>query len=313
MTRKTISVVTPCFNEEAGIAECYEAVKRVFEMEMPDFDREHIFIDNCSGDRTVAILKEIAARDHAVKIIVNARNFGHARSPHHAILESRGDAVTPVLADLQTPPSILPEMAARWRDGFKVVVAVRKDTGEGFVARKVRSLFYSVIQRLSKVEQIPNFMGYGLYDRQVVDVMRTLYDPEPYFRGLVPEIGFARAVVEYAQPERRHGKSRHSLMDLVDLALVALSIYSKAPMRVMTLIGAATAALSLLAGFVYFIVKLLYWDSIPLGVAPLLLATLLLGAIQLVALGLLGEYVVLLLQYARRFPLVVERERINFD
>jgi glycosyltransferase involved in cell wall biosynthesis len=313
MTRPLISVVTPCYNEEGGIAECYEGVKRVFVERLPDCDYEHIFIDNCSRDRTVAILKDIAARDRNVKIIVNARNFGPSRSPHHAILESRGDAVTPVLADLQTPATIIPEMVARWREGFKVVVAVRKGTTEGFVARNVRSLFYSLIKRLSKVDQIPNFIGYGLYDRQVVDVMRRLYDPEPYFRGLVPEIGFARAVVEYDQPDRRHGKSRHSLWDLIDVAMVALSTYSKAPMRVMTVAGAATAGVSLLAGFAYLVAKLIYWNSIPVGIAPLLLATLFIGAVQLLALGLLGEYVVLLLQYARRFPLVVESERVNFD
>ncbi len=311
--RQVISIVTPCYNEEEGIAECYEAVRREFVERIADCDYEHIFIDNCSTDRTVAILKEIAARDRNVKIIVNARNFGAARSPHYAMLQAGGDAVAPILADLQTPPSILPAMVARWRDGFRVVVAVRRGSREGLVGRMTRAAYYAVIQRLSKVEQIPNYIGFGLYDRRFMDIARTIYEPVPYFRGLVPEIGFERAVVEYDQPDRVHGHSRNSIFDLVDLAMLALSTYSTAPMRLMTVAGGVVACLSLLAGLVYLVLKLLYWSQIPIGVAPQLIATFFLGAVQLLALGLIGEYVGLLLQYARRFPLVVEKERVNFD
>ena len=311
--KKLISIVTPCYNEAAGIAECYEAVRAIFDDRLTDFAHEHIFIDNCSSDRTVEILKEIAGRDHRVKIIVNARNFGPARSPHHAILQAMGDAVVPVLADLQTPPEVLPDMIRKWNGGFKVVIGVRRGTREGVLSRFARSAFYSFIKRFSQVEQIPNYIGYGVYDRQVIDVMRSLYEPDPYFRGLVPEIGFERAIVEYDQPERRHGKSRNSLSDLVDLAILGLSIYAKAPMRLMTIAGLFVAALSLMAAVVYFVLKLIYWNSFSMGIAPLLLATLFFGSIQILALGLIGEYVGLLLRYARRFPLVVERERVNFD
>ncbi|MBB4198648.1 hypothetical protein CCR94_19375 [Rhodoblastus sphagnicola] len=310
---KTISIVTPCYNEEAGIAECHEACRKVMESELSNYAYEHIFIDNCSTDRTVAILKEIAARDKRVKIIVNARNFGPQRSPHHATLQAGGDAVTTVLADLQTPPSILPAMVRQWEAGYKAVIAVRRGATEGFFIGLARKTFYALIKRLSKIEQIPNFMGYGLYDRQFMDVVRTLYEPEPYFRGLVSEIGFERAIVEYDQPERKHGKSRHSLFDLIDFALIGLTTFSKAPMRLMTVIGFVVAGLSLLSAFVYLCVKLLFWSQVPIGVTPILLATFFLGAVQLLALGLLGEYVGLLLQYARGFPLVVEKERVNFD
>ena len=311
--KKLISVVTPCYNEEAGIAECYEGVRAVFAERMQAYDYEHVFIDNCSQDRTVAILKEIAARDASVKIIVNARNFGHARSPHYAMLQAQGDAVVPILADLQTPPSIIPEMAAQWEAGFKVVVAVRRDSVEGFVGKAMRSAYYGLLRRMSKVEQIPNYIGFGLYDRSFMDIARTIYEPVPYFRGLVPEIGFERAVVEYSQPDRKHGKSRNSLATLVDLALLGLSTYSNAPLRLMSVAGICVAALSLLAGLVYLVAKLLWWNSIPVGVAPMLIATFFIGAVQLLALGLIGEYVSLLLQYARRFPLVVEKERVNFE
>ncbi|MCW2283766.1 glycosyltransferase involved in cell wall biosynthesis [Rhodoblastus acidophilus] len=310
---KTLSLVTPCYNEEAGIAECYEACRNIMS-ELPGYAYEHVFIDNCSGDRTVAILKEIAARDKRVKIIVNARNFGHARSPHHAMLQVDGDAVIPVLADLQTPPALIPEMVRAWEEGYKVVVAVRENAGAGSPpVALARKLFYSLIRKISNVEQIPNYIGYGLYDRRVMDVMRTLYEPDPYFRGLVPEIGFERKVVAYHQPERKHGTSRHSIFDLVDYALTGITTFSKAPMRLMTVVGFVAACLSFAFGFLYLIAKLLFWSSIPFGVAPILIAVFMLGSIQLLALGLLGEYVGVLLQYARRFPLVVEKERVNFD
>jgi glycosyltransferase involved in cell wall biosynthesis len=310
---KTLSIVTPCYNEEAGIAECYEACRKVMS-ELPGYAYEHVFIDNCSGDRTVAILKEIAASDKRVKIIVNARNFGHARSPHHAMLQVNGDAVIPVVADLQTPPALIPEMVRAWEDGYKVVVAVRTNAGAGSpLVALARKVFYGLIRKISKVEQIPNYMGYGLYDRRVMDVMRSLYEPDPYFRGLVPEIGFERKVVEYRQPERAHGTSKHSLFDLIDFALMGITTFSKAPMRLMTVTGFIAACLSLACGFLYLVAKVLFWSSIPVGIAPILIAVFLLGSVQLLALGLLGEYVGVLLQYARKFPLVVEKERINFD
>jgi len=310
---KTISLVTPCYNEEAGIRECYETCRKVMEGELADYGYEHIFIDNCSTDKTVAILKEIAATDKRVKIIVNARNFGPGRSPHHALLAASGDAVVPILADLQTPPSVLSEMVRHWAAGSKVVIAVRRDSDERGLMVFARKAFYALLKRFSKVDQIPNFIGYGLYDRQVMDVMRSLNEPDPYFRGLVPEIGFERAVVEYDQPGRRHGRSRNGLLDLVDIALLGITTFSKAPMSLMTVVGFIVASLSLLAAFVYLCVKLLFWNSVPVGITPILLATFFFGAVQLLALGLVGEYVGLLLQYARKFPLVVEKERVNFD
>ncbi len=311
---KTISLVTPCFNEEAGIRECYEGCRNVMEGELADYAYEHIFIDNCSTDRTVAVLKEIAAQDKRVKIIVNARNFGPGRSPHHAMLVAGGDAVVPILADLQTPPSILPEMARNWAAGSKIVIAVRRDSGEHGPTALARKAFYALIKRFSKVDRIPNYMGYGLYDRQVMDIVRSLNEPDPYFRGLVPEIGFERAVVEYGPPSRRHGRSRHGLLDLVDIALLGITTFSKAPMRLMTVSGFIVASLSLLAAFVYLCVKLMFWNSVPIGVGPILIATFFFGAVQLLALGLVGEYVGLLLQYARRFPLAEKRsESISID
>lgn len=176
-----------------------------------------------------------------------------------------------------------------------------------------RRVFYAMIKRISRIEQIPNYIGFGLYDRKVIEVLRSLNEPEPYFRGLIPEIGLPRAVVEYDQPARTRGDSKNSLVDLIDLALLGVTTYSKAPMRILTVAGFVVAAFSLVAAVVYFCLKLLLWSSVPFGITPILLATLFFGSAQLLALGLLGEYVGLLLQYARRFPLVIEKERINFD
>ena len=244
--KKKISVVTPCFNEEGGIRECYERVKEVFANELPHYAREHLFIDNCSTDRTVAILKLIALTDPDVKIVVNARNFGMSRSPYYGMLQATGDAFVPMVADLQTPPELIVDFARKWEEGFKMVIAVREGMQEGFITRLWRALFYSIMSRLSKVQQIRNFIGFGLFDRRVIDVLRDLDEPDPYFRGLVSEIGFEKAFVPYAQPLRKHGKSKHNFFDLLELAMLGLTTYSKVPIRLMTLTGLAISAASVM-------------------------------------------------------------------
>lgn len=310
--RRKLSILTPCYNEAEGIAECYERVRKVMG-ELPHYDYEHLFIDNSSRDRTVAILKEIAARDHHVKIIVNSRNFGHTRSPHHAMLQLTGDCFVPVLADLQTPAELIPDLVAKWEAGYKMVVAVRRSSEEDWLMRTTRRLFYRVIARLSYVEQIQNFIGFGLYDRQVIEIIRGLDEPDPYFRGLVSEIGFDKAIVEYDQPPRRHGKTKNNFYIMFELAMLGLTTYSKVPLRLMTFGGLIIAVGSLLVGLGYLVYKLIFWNTFTAGIAPLLIATFFFGAVQLIALGLVGEYVGLVLQYSRRFPLVIEKERINFD
>ena len=311
--RRKLSILTPCYNEEAGIAECHQRVRAVMEGQVQGYDYEHLFIDNCSKDRTVAILKDIARRDRRVKIIVNSRNFGHTRSPHHGMLQITGDAFIPVLADLQTPPEIIPALVAQWEAGYKMAVAVRRSSEEAWPMRLARRSFYRLIARLSHVQQIQNFMGYGLYDRSVVEIIRGLDEPDPYFRGLVSEIGFDKAFVEYDQPPRHHGRSHNSFFDLIEMALLGLTTYSKVPLRLMTFSGLAIACLSLLVGFGYLVAKLVFWNTFTAGIAPILIATFFFAAVQLLALGLVGEYIGLVLQYSRRFPLVIEKERVNFD
>ncbi len=308
---KTLSIVTPCFNEEGGIAACHAAVRRVMAEALPGYAYEHLFIDNASTDRTVAILRDIAAADARVRVIVNARNFGPTRSPYHAFKQIRGDAMTTVLADLQTPPDMLPAMVALWERGAEVVVARRRASTEGWLLRTARRVYYRLLGRISTVEQIPDFMGFGLYDRRFVDVLNTLNEPDPYFRGLVSEIGFRRASVEYDQPERQHGKSSYRLRDYANFALLGLTNQSRAPLRFVTLAGSVATLLAGLAVLGAGAARLAGLAPGPLGTGSILLAIALVGSLLLFAIGIVGEYVGLVLTYARRFPAVVERERIN--
>jgi glycosyltransferase involved in cell wall biosynthesis len=310
--RKKISIMTPCYNEEAGIEECYLAVKTFFEEQLPEYDYEHLLIDNCSQDKTVEILRRIAAGDRNVKVIVNSRNFGPNHSPYHAILESTGDAVIPVVADLQTPVATIREFVRLWEQGFNMVLGIRVGMSEAGWLRISRNLYYKIMSRLSHIDHYPGFIGFGLFDRKTVEVMRRLVNPNPYFRRIISEIGFSKAFVEYIQPPRKHGKSRLSFPDLLDYAILGMVSCSKVPLRLMTVTGLLVSAGSLLVGFGYLILKLLYWDSFALGAAPLLIGVFFLTAVQILCLGMIGEYVGVIFDHVRNRPLVIERERINF-
>jgi len=313
MSEKKISILTPCYNEELGIAECHRQVRELFETRLTNYDYEHVFIDNCSEDGTVEVLKAIASKDRHVKIIVNSRNFGAARSSFHGVLETRGDAVIPVLADLQTPPDIIPDLVAKWEQGCPMVVAVRTGGEEGWFIRQCRKTFYRLMTRFSGVRQIPNFIGFGLYDASVVQVLRDLQEPDPYFRGMVCEVGFEKAFVEYRQPPRRHGKSSYTFLSLLDYAVLGLTSYSKIPLRIMTIVGVTLSALSMLVALSYLVIKLVRWETFELGLAPLLIGTFFFASVQLLFVGLIGEYVGAIYAQVKRRPLVIERERINFD
>jgi polyisoprenyl-phosphate glycosyltransferase len=310
---KTITIMTPCYNEEGGIRECYEEVKSLFDTRLPGYRYEHLFIDNCSEDRTVEILREIAAADRKVKVIVNSRNFGHVRSPYYGLMQAEGDAVVPILADLQTPPELIVKFIEKWEAGYLMVLGVRVGSEEGFLMRMIRQGFYRIMARLSDVRQIQNFIGFGLYDRRIMQILREFPDPSPYFRGMVSEIGFEKAFIEYHQPSRKHGQTHHSFTVLLDLAIVALTSYSKVPLRLMTIVGLTLSGLGLMVALVYLILKLMFWYSLDLGIAPLLIGTFFFASVQLFCIGLLGEYVGAIFEHLKRRPLVIEKERINFD
>jgi glycosyltransferase involved in cell wall biosynthesis len=274
---------------------------------------EHIFIDNASQDRTVAILKEIARRDHNVKVIVNARNFGHIRSPHHALLQTAGDAVISIVADLQDPPEKIPEMIARWEEGYQMVLCLKKTSQENQLMFWIRTQYYRLVQRLSSIQTFENFTGFGLYDRKVVEAVRSFGDAYPYFRGIIAEIGLPHYEIFYDQPRRIRGITKNNFYTLYDLAMLGITNLSKVPLRVATFIGFFTALLSLIAGFVYLFYKLLFWSHFDVGVAPLIIGLFFLGSVQLVSMGILGEYLGSIHTQVLNRPHVIERERVNFE
>jgi len=309
---KSVTILTPCFNEEENVEEVYRRVRDQF-VAMGRYRYEHIFIDNHSSDRTVEILKGIAARDRNVKIIANARNFGHIRSPMHAFLQARGDAVIGIVADLQDPPELIPELIAKWEAGFPMVLCIKRTTEERGVMALGRKKYYDWIERLSTIKTYPNFTGFGLYDRIVVDAVRAFDDPYPYFRGMIAEIGLPHAEIHYDQPLRKHGVTKNNFYALYDIAMLGVTNLSKVPLRLVTLLGFVCSAMSLLVGLVYLVYKLLFWNRFSAGAAPLVIGLFFLGSVQLLAMGILGEYIGSIQTQVRKRPYVIERERVNFE
>jgi glycosyltransferase involved in cell wall biosynthesis len=308
--QKLISIVTPVFNESANVVELCTRVAAV--MQSLSYDYEHICIDNASTDETVRTLRVLAERDPHIKIIVNARNFGYIRSSFHALLQSRGDAVVLIAADLQDPPEMIVEFVTQWEAGFKSVMAVKPESEESWLMYRIRRLYYKTITRISEVPLVQNATGSGLFDRAVIDILRDLDDPYPYFRGLVCEIGFPIATVLFKQPRRMRGVTSHNYYSLYDMAMLGFTKHSKVPLRLMTVIGFCLSLCSLLTALGYLVAKLLFWDSFLIGTAPILIGVFFFGAMQILFLGLLGEYVLSIQSHVRKVPLVIESERINF-
>ena len=309
---KLISVVSGCYNEEENVRECYEQVKKVFQ-EIGRYRYEHIFIDNASTDGTAAILRQIAAQDKNVKVIINARNFGHIRSPYHAMVRARGDAVVSVVSDLQDPPGLIKDFIKKWEEGFLVVIAVKAESDESPLFFAIRKLYYEVVARLAEIELNKNATGFGLYDRRFVAIMAEIDDPYPYFRGLVSEIGFPVAKIPYHQPTRKRGITSNNFYRLYDMAMLGITNHSKVPLRLATMLGFAVSFLSLCVAMGYLVFKLLYWNSFQLGLAPLEIGLFFFGSVQLFFIGILGEYIGAIHTQVQKRPHVVELERINFE
>jgi len=308
-----LSVVTGCYNERDNVVELYQRVCRVFAQSLPDIDFEMIFIDNASTDDTVDLLRDLAHRDRRVKVIVNNRNFGAVRSGYHGLLQARGDAVIGMASDLQDPPEMIPQFVAKWRAGYKIVLAQKMTSEESPAFFLVRKTYYSVVSRLSDIELVANATGFGLYDRRVIEDIRQINDPYPYLRGLICDLGYERALIPFTQPTRKRGLTKNNLYSLWDVAMLGITNHSKVPLRLATFGGLGVAALSLLVACGYFVYKLLYWDSFQLGLAPLVIGIFFIGAVQLVFVGLLGEYIGAIHTQVLRRPPVIEKERINFD
>lgn len=308
---KTISIVTPCFNEGENIEELCQRIKSV--MENIQYEYEHICIDNCSTDNTVSKLKEIAKKDKHIKLIVNSRNFGGIRSPYHALLESNGDASVLLAADLQDPPEMIEEFVQKWEQGFKTVLAVKPESEESPVMFFLRRIYYKFITRISDVPLVQNSTGAGLFDRDVINILRSLNDPYPYFRGLVCDVGCPIATIPFRQPRRKRGVTSTNFYSLYDYAMLGITNHSKIPLRVMTMGGFMLSLASLVIAVCFLVAKLVYWDSFQLGMAPIVIGMFFIGAVQLFFLGILGEYIGAIHTQVQRRPLVIEKERLNFD
>jgi glycosyltransferase involved in cell wall biosynthesis len=310
---KSISIVTPCYNEEGNVQEVYERVRALMGG-LGRYRYEHIFIDNASQDATFRILMSIAATDPNVKIIRNARNFGHVRSPMHAMLQARGDAVIVLMSDLQDPPEILAQLLEQWEGGIPIVVAVKNTSRENRLMFAIRKAFYRLINRLADdIETFENFTGFGLYDRKVIDLVRQFNDPYPYFRGMIAEIGLPHSEVHYEQQRRKRGKSNNNFYTLYDLAMLGITKLSKVPLRLVTFSGFAGSLLSLLVGFAYFLYKMLFWNQFSLGIAPLVIGFFFFGSLQFLFMGIIGEYIGNIHTQIHNRPLVIEQERVNFE
>jgi len=306
-----LTIFTPCFNEEENVAEAHRQVKEVMAM-LPAYDYDHLFIDNASTDRTVDILRGLAAQDEHVRVIVNTRNFGTVRSPYHAMLVARGDAVICLVCDLQDPPELIPLFVRKWEEGYKIAIGVKSGSRESRRMFRVRRLYYWLIGRLSEIELVSDFTGFGLYDRAVVEQCRDTGEMYPYFRGLICDFGYERAEIPYAQPVRDRGTSKHNFYSLYDAAMLGITNHSKVPLRLATMAGFTLSITALLVALGYLVAKLLFWDNLQLGLAPLLIGIYFFGAVQLFFVGILGEYIGSIHTQVHKRPLVVERERIGF-
>lgn len=304
--------MTPCYNEEGNIQNIYQEVKKQFDG-LPQYTYEHIFIDNCSTDMSRQILREMANKDKNVKVILNARNFGPNRSGTYGMLQATGDALICIVCDLQDPPEMIPIFLQKWEEGYKVVMGQKTKSKENFLMFQVRKLYYKIMELLSETEHLENVTGYGLYDKEVLKTIRWMDDPDPYIRGLVTELGYKWCLVEYTQRKREKGKSSYNFNSYFDFAITGLTHVSKKPLRIVTLAGISMSVASFIFAIIYLVMKLIYWDSFEMGMAPVLIGMFLLGSGQLVCIGVIGEYIGAILTRITKRPMVIEEERINFE
>ena len=310
---KKISILIPCYNEEENVVPMSEAIVALFEGELSAYDYELVFIDNDSRDRTRPLLREICAKNHKVKAIFNAKNFGQFNSPYHGILQTTGDCTIAMVCDFQDPVEMIPKYIAEWEKGYKIVIGIKTKSQENKLMYMLRGLYYKLVEKFSNVEQIEHFTGSGLYDKDFVQVLRDLKDPTPFLRGIVAELGYKRKEIEFEQPHRRAGKSHNNFYTLYDAAMLSVTSYTKIGLRLCTFAGMICGVISALIGVVYLVMKLVWWDRFAAGMAPVLIGMFFLGSLQLFFIGFIGEYVSSINQRVMNRPLVIEEERINFD
>ncbi len=291
----------------------YNALKELFTTKLKKYNYEILFIDNKSQDNTREEIRKLCNIDKNVKAIFNAKNFGQFKSPYYGLLHTTGDCTISLAADFQEPIEVIPEFIKEWEAGYKIVCGIKNKSTESKVMYTFRKIGYAIIRKFSDVETIDQFTGFGLYDKSFIDVLKKLDDPEPYFRGIVSELGFDYKIVYYTQQDRLHGKSSNNIMRLLDAGMVGVTSYTKKEIHLATLFGFFIAILSFVAGVIYFILKLCNWYKFDAGIAPLIIGMFFLGGIQIFLISFIGEYIVSINQRVMNRPLVVEEERINFD
>ena len=310
--KKKVSIVVPCYNEEENVVPISEAL--VAQMEaLKQYDYEILFIDNCSTDNTRPLLRQICAKNRRIKAIFNVKNFGQFNSPFYGMCQTTGDCTICICADFQDPVEMIPTFLKYWEEGYQIVHGVKTSSRESGFMYALRSAYYKLIKKYSTVEQIEHFTGFGLYDKSFIDVLRDLKDPTPFIRGIVAELGGRRKEIPYEQPQRRAGKTHNNWYSLYDAAMLSFTSYTKIGLRMATFIGVGVAFASLLIALIYLILKLCNWNSFVAGTAPIVIGMFFLGAVQLIFLGIIGEYILSMNQRIMNRPLVVEEERINFE
>lgn len=309
---KTVSILVPTYNEEDNVIPLYEAIIDEFQRNLQNYKYEIVFIDNCSKDKTRTLIEKLCKEDKNVKAIFNARNFGQSRSPYYGLMQTTGDCTILLCADFQDPIEMISKFVVEWENGSKIVIGLKTKSRENKVMYSIRTLYYHLVKKFSEVDQIEHFTGFGLYDKDFINVLRKLDDPTPFLRGIVAELGWKRKEIEYTQQLRRHGKSKNNFFSLYDLAMLSITSYTKIGLRTAVFIGFLTGFFSMAIGVIYLILKLLYWDRFPAGSAPILIGMMFLGAVQLFFIGMIGEYILTINTRLMKRPLVVEERRVNF-
>lgn len=309
---KKISVLIPCYNEEENVVPISQAVVETLERDLPQYDYELVFIDNDSSDNTRELLRGLCRQNKKIKAIFNAKNFGQFNSPYYGMLQVTGDCVIEMVADFQDPVELIPQYVREWENGYKIVIGIKTSSRESRIMYWLRSCYYKLIKELSDVEQIEHFTGSGLYDREFIEILRGLDDSTPFLRGIVAELGYKRKEIPYEQPQRRAGKTHNNFYRLYDAAMLSITSYTKAGLRLATIFGSICSAVSMLVAVIYLVMKLMYWDRFVAGMAPILIGMCFLGSIQIFFIGMVGEYILSINSRVMKRPLVIEEERINF-
>ncbi|MBQ9926603.1 MAG: glycosyltransferase family 2 protein [Lachnospiraceae bacterium] len=308
---KTITIVVPTYNEELNIQNIYERVNELFQNQLKEYEMELLFIDNASKDSTRKLIEELTQKDKRVQAIFNATNFGFSKSSFYGLTQAEGDAAVLMYADMQDPPEVIPRMVEEWEKGHRIVVGIKSKSRESKIMYFVRSIYYKLLTKISETEHIEHFDGFGLYDASFIKELRKLNDPLPYLRGLVAEIGYERAEVEYEQNKREKGKTSFNFMRYYDVAMLGLTSSSKAVLRMATFLGMGLSAICFLLAIVTLILKLVDWSYYDVGTAAIIIGIFFVGGVQIFFLGFLGEYIANINIRTMQHPIVLEDRRIN--